>query len=187
LLLQTLYIVKELLGLLLLCAIFVYLWCTSAPEQPTQPDLIQRQGPTSGSSVTKPIVIAPGIAPVTSDGTLADRWAGAAPTRANGAPGQTPTSRFSTPSFQTNPFQTATPAPSAGPPTGHWATPSFQTNPFQSATPVPGGAPTGQWPTPGFQVNPFQSATPVPSGPPTGRWPTADDPSLANRWKDGPH
>ena len=195
---------KELFGTLVLCAIVVYLWCTSAPEQPTLPDASQRQGPTTGSKVTGSHTT--GVTPVTSDGTLANRWPGAASNPTNGAAGQKlgPSGGWSTPSFQTNPFQTTTGGSSASrwsapsfqinpfqtttgnSPASQWSTPSFQTNPFQTTTPAPSGAPIGHWPTPSFQSNPFQTAKSSPSPGSAGQSPAAEDPSLASRWKNEP-
>ncbi|HLN97034.1 MAG TPA: hypothetical protein VK208_00980, partial [Pyrinomonadaceae bacterium] len=118
-----------------------------------------------------------GLSPATNDGALANRWTGAVPTPNNSAPGQTPASRWDTPSFQTNPFQTATPAPS-GASTGRWATPSFQGNLFQTKA---GTSMTPPWSSPTFQGNPFQTTRNSPSQSSSG-----EDPSLANRWKNGP-
>ncbi|HEY4283721.1 MAG TPA: hypothetical protein VGM62_11720 [Chthoniobacterales bacterium] len=168
---------KELFGALLLCALVIYLWNPASPQAPTQPGTGQSQRPTTGSRVTRPVRGTTGLPPATNNGTLANRWAGAVPTPNNSAPGQTPASRWDTPSFQTNPFQIATPAPS-GAPIGHWVTPIFQGNVFQT---TPGTSVTPQWSPPTFQGNPFQTTRNSPS-----QSSSTEDPSLANRWKNGP-
>ena len=209
-LLQTLYRLKECLGFLLLAALVLYLWFTPSPDQPTLPDASQRQGPTSGSTVTRSVGNPTGVAPVTSDGTLSNRWPQASSNAANGLTGQTPAAsgrwstpsfqtssfqitapgpsgRWSTPSFQTNPFQTPASGSSSGSPTPRFSTPSFQSNPFQPAkSGSPGGSPTPRFSTPSFQGNPFQAARNSPSPSPAGQSPTTEDPSLANRRTNGP-
>ena len=161
---------------LLLCALVVYLWDTASPQAPTQPGTGQSQRPATGSRVARPVGETTGLPPA-NNGTLANRWAGAVPTPNNSAPGQTPAARWATPSFQTNPFQTATPTP-FGASTGRWPTPNFQGNVFQT---TPGTSMTPRWSSPTFQGNLFQTTRNSPS-----QSSSPEDPSLANRWKNGP-